>query len=48
MRDITLSGPRDIVANDVSSVIAEKTNIGLFYNRDKSELITETATRVNS
>ena len=33
--DVTLSGPRDIVANDVSSVLAEKTNITLYHNTDK-------------
>ena len=28
MDDVTLSGPRDIVADDINSVIAEGTNIG--------------------
>ena len=48
MDDVTLGGPRDIVANNVNSVIAEGTNIGLYLNKNKSELVTKTATPVNS
>ena len=47
MDDITLGGPRDVVANDVNTVAVEGSNIGLFLNTDKSELITKTATPVN-
>ena len=43
-----MGGPRDIVANNVNSVIAEGTNIGLYLNKNKSELVTKTATPVNS
>ena len=42
-----LDGPCDIVVNNVSSVIAQGTNIGLYLNTDKSEIITKTATHVN-
>ena len=47
MDDVTLGGPRDIVANDVPSVTAEETNIRLYLNTDKSELIIKTAIPVN-
>ena len=45
--DVILVGLHDIVANDVNSVIAEGTNIGLHLNTDKNELIAKTATSAN-
>ena len=47
MDDVTLGGPRDVVAIDVCSVIVEGIKIGYHLNKDKSELITKTATPVN-
>ena len=47
MDDVTLGGPCHLVANYVSSVIAEGTDIGWYLNIDKSELITKPETPVN-
>ena len=41
MDKVTLVGPREIIANDVHSVIAEGILIRLCLNTDKSELITK-------
>ena len=37
MDDVTLGGPRDIVAYDVPSVTAEETNIRLYLNTDNNQ-----------
>ena len=47
MDDVSSGGPRDVVANNVSSVIDKRINNELYLNTDKSKLITNTATLFN-